>query len=375
MNNIFHPSFGSRPERFVGRDGVISRFLKGLKREPGHRDRATLILGQRGMGKTALLLQLAEEAKKEGFVSARVTSGEDMLEEIIETIQITGSEFVDPKRNKVRDFSAGAFGFSFGLTFSEEVRDNYGFRTKLSLLCDKLAENDRKVLLLIDEVQANSDVMRTLTSTYQHLAGEGKDIAIVMAGLPGAVSSVLNDKVLTFLNRARKEYLGPLAPRDVMTYYADALAREKRNISTDKLKQAAQATEGFPYLLQLIGYYIIEFTAPGDDVTDEVLEKAIATANMELEADVFAPSLSSLSRRDLEILQAIAVIGDTNVSVQEVIKNLGISNSYFQQYRARLIKAGVLDTPRDGEVEISVPYLGRYLRERANAQLEYDKRM
>lgn len=375
MNNVFHPSFGSRPERFVGRDDVISRFLKGLKREPGHRDRATLILGQRGMGKTALLLQLAEEAKKEGFVSARVTSGEDMLEEIIETIQITGSEFVDPKRNKVRGFSTGAFGFSFGLTFSEEVRDNYGFRTKLSLLCDKLAENDRKVLLLIDEVQANSDVMRTLTSTYQHLAGEKKDIAIVMAGLPGAVSNVLNDKVLTFLNRARKEYLGPLAPGDVMTYYADALAREKRNISTDKLKQAAQATEGFPYLLQLIGYYIIEFTAPGDDVTDEVLEKAIATANMELEADVFAPSLNSLSRRDLEILRAIAAIGDTNVSVQEVIKNLGISNSYFQQYRARLIKAGVLDTPRDGEVEISVPYLGRYLRERANAQLEYDKRM
>ena len=70
MNNVFHPSFGSRPERFVGREDVISRFLKGLEREPGHRDRATLILGQRGMGKTALLLQFAEEAKKEGFVSA-----------------------------------------------------------------------------------------------------------------------------------------------------------------------------------------------------------------------------------------------------------------------------------------------------------------
>ena len=97
MANLFHPSFGSRPERIVGRDDVIAQFLKGLQREPGHRDRATLVLGQRGMGKTALLLQLAEEAKSRGFVPARVTSGEDMLEEIIESIQIGGSEFVSEK--------------------------------------------------------------------------------------------------------------------------------------------------------------------------------------------------------------------------------------------------------------------------------------
>ena len=63
MPNVFHPSFGSRPDRIVGRDEVIAQFLAGLDKDPGHRDRATLILGQRGMGKTALLLQLADEAR------------------------------------------------------------------------------------------------------------------------------------------------------------------------------------------------------------------------------------------------------------------------------------------------------------------------
>lgn len=365
MANLFHPSFGSRPERIVGRDEVIAQFLQGLDREPGHRDRATLILGQRGTGKTALLLQLAEEAKARGFVPARVTSGEDMLEEIIESIQLGGSEFVSEKQTKVRGFSAGALGFSFGLTFSEEVRENYGFRTKLSLLCDRLAENDRRVLLLVDEVQPNTDAMRALTSTYQHLAGEGKDIAIAMAGLPNSVSRVLNDRVLTFLNRARKRYLEPLSLGDVMAYYADAFERENRAVSEPQLHRLAEATRGFPYLLQLVGYYLVEFSEAGDIVSDNVIESAVTAAQEELAADVFSPTLNELSRKDIEILHAIARQGDGVVSVSDILEEMSLSNSYFQQYRARLIDAGVVSSPRDGELVITVPYLAEHLRKGA----------
>lgn len=366
MANLFHPSFGSRPERIVGRDEIIAQFLQGLDREPGHRDRATLILGQRGTGKTALLLQLAEEAKAKGFVAARVASGEDMLEEIVESIQLAGSEFVEGKRTKVRGFSAGALGFSFGLTFSEEVRENYGFRTKLSLLCDRLAENDRRVLLLVDEVQPNTDAMRALASTYQHLAGEGKDIAIVMAGLPNAVSRVLNDRVLTFLNRARKCPLEPLLLGDVMAYYADAFAREGRSVTDSQLRHLAEATHGFPYLLQLIGYYLVEFSVADDAVSDSAIESAIVAAREELAADVFSPTLNELSRKDVEVLRAIAQQGDGVVPVSSILRETSLSNSYFQQYRARLIDAGVIASPRDGELIITVPYLPEYLRRCAN---------
>lgn len=361
MANLFHPSFGSRPERIVGRDDVVAQFLRGLEREPGHRDRATLILGQRGMGKTALLLQLAEEAKSRGFVPARVTSGEDMLEEILESIQITGSEFVSEKSSRVRGFSAGVLGFSFGLTFSEEVRTNYGFRTKLSLLCDKLAESEKKVLLLVDEVQPNTDAMRTLASTYQHLAGEGKEIAIVMAGLPGSLSRVLNDKVLTFLNRARKHHLGPLPSSDILAYYSDALSREKRTVAPEMLMRATEATKGFPYLLQLVGYYIVELTAEGDEVASGVLEQAITAARLELIADVFSPTLNALSPRDIEVLRAIAAQKTSPAVVADIRAALGMGNSYFQQYRARLIDAGVVEAPRDGALSITVPYLAEYL--------------
>ena len=70
---IFSPSFGNRPSYLVGRGSVISTFISGLEQEPGNRDRAMLMLGQRGSGKTVLLWELADRARKLGFVVATPT--------------------------------------------------------------------------------------------------------------------------------------------------------------------------------------------------------------------------------------------------------------------------------------------------------------
>lgn len=122
----------------VGRRDVLSNLTKALQSMPGDRDRAMLITGQRGMGKTALLLEMAELANKSDFVTARVTASEVMNDEIIECLQINGSPFVKDKTRSIKGFNAGALGFSLGLTFKEGVRENYGFRIQLSMLCDAL---------------------------------------------------------------------------------------------------------------------------------------------------------------------------------------------------------------------------------------------
>ena len=75
MNNVFEPSFGNRPDRIVGRDDILEGVNRALASRPGSRDRAMLIVGQRGMGKTALLLEIEERAKTMGFVTARAATG------------------------------------------------------------------------------------------------------------------------------------------------------------------------------------------------------------------------------------------------------------------------------------------------------------
>ncbi len=80
--------------------------------------------------------------------------------------------------------------------------------------------------------------------------------------------------------------------------------------------------------------------------------------NMDLEEDVFAPTLAALSAKDVYVLKAIAQEGGLDVPVSRVIESLKVSNSYFQQYRSRLIDAGVIESPREGIISITIPYLG-----------------
>ena len=94
------------------------------------------------------------------------------------------------------------------MQFTREVQETKSFQYKLTQLARKLTGQGRGVLVLVDELQANSPDVRQLVIAYQELVGEGLDVALVMAGLPGAVSATLNDHVLTFLNRATKVELG-----------------------------------------------------------------------------------------------------------------------------------------------------------------------
>lgn len=116
-------------------------------------------------------------------------------------------------------------------------------------------------MILVDEVQSNSSQMRLLATTYQHLVGEGRNIAIAMAGLPSAISSVLGDDILTFLNRAAHIELGPLPLGDIAAYYSAVFADAEKEFASGRLDAAVEATRGFPYLLQLIGYYLLNLQA------------------------------------------------------------------------------------------------------------------
>lgn len=358
--SMFQPTFGNRPEQFIGRDGVIEQFMEGLREPVGSRNRCTLFLGQRGMGKTALLLELSDRAVKAGYVVARVTAHEGMPKAIIEQFQLNGSPFFKDEKRKLTGVTAGVLGFTFGLTFSEAAERQYGFRSKMSLLCDKLAEKGKGALILIDEVRTSA-AMREVAAAYQELVGDRKNIAIAMAGLPHAVSSVLNDSVLTFLNRASKVELGLISTNLIRAYYEGAFLSIGLEASDAILDRAASATRGFPYLMQLIGYYVIQYTKDSGTVDKAVMDKAEKAAMGDMEDNVFKPILSPLSDNDKFFLKAMAQQGST-ATIAKLQAALGKKGPAIQPYRKRLLDAGVIEAPRRGELVFAVPYLADYLR-------------
>ena len=359
IQSLFQPTFGNRPDQYIGRDGVINQFMRGLSEPVGSRNRCTLFLGQRGMGKTALLLELGDRASKAGYVVARVTAHEGMPSAIIEQFQLNGSQYFKDEKRKITGVSAGALGFSFGLTFSEAAERQYGFRAKMSLLCDKLAEKGKGALILIDEVRTSA-AMREVAASYQELVGDRKNIAIAMAGLPHAVSSVLNDSVLTFLNRAMKVELGLISTQLIRAYFERAFKSIGIDISDEILDRAALSTRGFPYLMQLIGYYVIQYTPKGTAVTDKIMDKVEKAAMRDMEDNVFKPILAPLSDNDKIFLKALAQCGG-NATTSKLQAVLGKKGPAMQPYRKRLIEAGVIEAPRRGELMIAVPYLSEFM--------------
>jgi hypothetical protein len=359
--STFLPTFGNRPERLIGRDAILDGFNEGLAGPVGHPQRANLFIGLRGMGKTALLMELADRAVGLGYVVARVTASDAMLDEIIQLVQINGEEFIPKGRKKLTGIKAGALGFSFGLTFTEETERHYGFRIKLTMLADELATHGKRILLLIDEVQSTSAQMRELATTYQHLVGERKEVAICMAGLPESISSVLNDKVLTFLNRAHKDTLGPLDLNDIALYYNDAFRRLGISIDPRTLEEAVIATRGYPYLLQLIGFNLVELAGASRSVNADSVGIAANNAERSLAQNVFEPSLRPLSNRDRQFLAAVAE-DDQPSRMADVQARMRTSKSNAQQYRSRLIDHGLIAPVARGTVELTLPYFAEYLR-------------
>ena len=296
-----------------------------------------------------------------------------MLGRIVEKVQDDGERYVKSPGSKVVGGSLGAFGFTAGLQFSKEVQESKSDQYKLVKLCRKLTEMGHGVLIVVDEIRANLPEIRQLVITYQEMVGEGLDVALMMAGLPAAVSATLNDHVLTFLNRARKVELEPLELADVEAFFIESFARLGLRVSDEICREAAARTQGSPYLLQLIGHNVTVFAGSDGVVDERVLRRAVDAAQSDFENDVCKTTLAALSEKDVAFLTAMAnaMVKDSHAEdsratagarMADVAGFMGVTPDYAQKYRKRLMDAGVIASPRRGEVAFAVPYLADYLR-------------
>lgn len=355
----FTPSFGNRPSKLVGRSHEIASILDGLDSRPGSKERAVVLLGQRGYGKTVLLWEIADKARERGFVIATPTSvREGLLERIVEKIQEDGQSRFSAAQTHPSGVGVGVLGFSASLQFSHDDQKKSA-EHRLTTLCRRLTKRKLGALILVDELQANSAEVRRLVGTYQELVGEGLDVAMVLAGLPSCVSGTLNDKVLTFLNRARKYELGPLALGDIDAFYLKAFRADGIKIERDQRRRAAELTEGSPYLMQLVGYYLSSYAVDGV-VDQDSYEDALQSAKEEFVNDVCATTVAGLSGGDVAYLKAMGRLGGS-CRTADVAAAMGVTPDYGQQYRRRLLDAGIIKAPRKGLVGFDVPFLADYI--------------
>lgn len=354
--NPFRPTAGAEPPTLIGRDRVIEDFSDGLVEGVGAPARLMRVTGPRGSGKTVLLTELGDYARSQGWKVIDVTAQGNFIDAILHELKkerLQGHIDLEANLGPVKAKAGVASG------------DEETFRDVCTRAVSKLTEKGAGLLVTVDEIQdADPDEVREIAATVQHLIREKQNIAFIFAGLTVGVLDLINGKALTFLRRAKAEELAAIPEHEVAEAMQSTIDGAGMHISGELLEKMAQATKGYAYLIQLVGYYVFAVARRHAQSSLEVSEQDVEAGIGEA-LNVFAESVQelavgSVSERAMEYLLALAR-HDGNVSTAEIAQDLGIDASSLTSVRRLLIKKQVIEAPSRGVVRFAIPYMREFL--------------
>lgn len=361
VRNPFTPSFGIVPPFMAGREGLIEDLSGAFANGIGDPNLSTVLSGPRGSGKTALLSFMADEAASQGWVSANTTAAEGMLDDILDQATVSASNFLDAiGGRKLKGITIGQF---VGIEWENEPVRAGNWRTQMNALLDQLKESEVGLLITVDEVKADIAEMKQLVRVYQHFVREGRKVALLMAGLPHAVSGLLNDDDVSFLRRARRHSLGRIPDGEIRDAMMLTIAQGGRSIVPGALDASVAAVDGFPYMMQLVGYRIWAEDPSSDAISEHDAARGIELARKEMEEGILSYTYNDLSKGDRRFLAAMLPDAQES-SLAAVAERMGVKSNYASQYKRRLLEQGVIGEYQKGYVRIDIPGFKEYLQER-----------
>lgn len=217
--------------------------------------------------------------------------------------------------------------------------------------------------ITLDEIHgADRDELAQLAASVQHFIRAGLPVALVFAGLPAAVSDLLDEGVATFLRRADRIDLHAAHIDEVESSYQQAFAALEYPIQKSLLRYAAEATGGYPFLIQLVGYHLWQVAeSVRAELAPRDVEMAVNAARRRNTRMVIGAALASVSPKDLSFLSAMAV-DDGPSKTSDIGYRLGDARNTVGNYRARLIDAGLIESAGHGLVDFAIPGLREHLR-------------
>lgn len=322
-----------------------------------------LFTGARGAGKTVLLNAVEDQARERGWLVISETATAGFVDRLTRQHLPRLLRDFDPAavRSRLSSLSLpmGLGGVSWETLDAHVVAA--GLRDQLALLTDLLQPHQTGLLITLDEIHRDaSPELREFATTAQHSFREERELAFVAAGLASAVSDVLNDDVLTFLRRADRHTLSAVAPEDAARALAEPITAAGRTVSPPALDVMVEGSEGYPFLIQLIGERAWRAHPDEPEISLEDAHVGVVTGRERLGVLVHAPAIAGISDVDRAFLLAMAV-DDGPSKMGDIQARLGVDVNYASQYRLRLIDAELIEAAGRGYVRFALPYMRDYL--------------
>lgn len=392
-DNPYAPGFGIVPPVLAGREPEFADLDAALRRaRAGAYEQPRLLTGERGMGKTAVLVELHASAREAGVwgVDVEASRSGSIVPALLGGLRAhllaadRDARVGDVARRALRilrSLTVAHPGVAVTVEFDAErgAADSGDLASDLGDVLVAAGEaaraHDTAALVTVDEIQSLPGTqMGPLFGAFQRVAkrspdpatGERLPVLAVVAGLPNS-RAAMRSGAGTYAERVREHVLGLLP--DPAVHEALRIPASERGVAwhADALDVAVDGAGGYPFAVQAVGWHVwaaSDRRAPDDPaLTAADASDGVAAAHTEL-AHIYDSRLAEVPDGERRYLDAIAALDEADRRSGTIAAELGGSAEDWGWARARLIDRGLLRPTGHGRVTVALPGLEAHLRDR-----------
>lgn len=362
--NPFRPGMGLVPPDFGGRDEPLRRAKVVVDRlARGAPAPFVLYRGVRGVGKTALLAYVRQQAARRGILTAHLEADRDDTELIgvrrgllHEAAPLLAGVDEDLARRlaaiKVSPSDDPASG---GATLKPAPNAAAGIEALVSDVAMLGGATGRSVLLTVDEVhEAEDRLLRPLLRAAHRAAQDALPLGMLLSGLPSAAEHVFREGQ-TYTERLERVDLGLLDRLGTHVAIRGPFERDA-GAEVDELVVDAvhDGAGGYPWFVQLWGAALWDAARSPDRIELPDARQAGVEVHDRVTA-FFADRWSRVpSGRATRLVLALADAGG-DVEVGTLLETLDLTHQAISPARRELLDLGLCWAPTRGRLAFTVP--------------------
>lgn len=382
IRNPYAPGAGTRPPEMVGRDDLREAARIALERiRLGRPSKSIVMVGLRGVGKTVLLDQIAEDAEANRLIALRIEASEQRSLPSMIAPQLRSALIRLSNREAVRALAQRALRALAGFASSLKVKyqdievgldadpepglaDNGDLGIDLQDLFEAVgvaAKADKScVALFVDELQyVEKEQLAALITALHRDAQRRLPVTMVGAGLPQLRGAMGNAK--SYAERLFDfPEVGPLSSGDARIAVSKPARDEGVEIEAGVLDAVVSRTQGYPYFLQVWGKHLWD-VAEDSPITEANFIPASARAIADLDQSFFLVRFDRLTPSEKKYLRAMAGLGAGPHRSGDIAQVMERSVTSLAPTRAQLINKGMIWSPAHGDTAFTVPMFNEFM--------------
>lgn len=391
--NPYRPGAATPPVHLAGREPQLARFPKVLRAAPEIPANVRLT-GLRGVGKSVLLKEYEDIARREGWavvrhqVEPRHNSEGSVSALLAQSVTAAKSRMSRARRVKAgmstavdavsrRLLSVQYDDITLSLGSSEDL-DLDVSRNLYDAVEAALDTGHEGFALLLDEAQVIRDdslrdgehPLSMLVAAVNALQEAGLPLALVMCGLPTLRANL--QRARTYSERMfRGEVIAELTgnPGPARDAFVEPLTMTTRTASEALVARVLDEVEGYPFFIQLWGAELWDAAddAGVDDFSVDLLDAIEADIYARLDEEFYAGRLETLTPSEQDVLLSTARCPYPPLRTSDIRGRSTKSEGNVNVLMGRLTDQGVLYRVQKGVYEYTAPKFHQYLQRRMAA--------